>query len=76
MIDESLGETVTFDLSDPDDLELKMSKLSDQEMEQLLNQAYAVNNELTKELRRKDKESASESSSLDETSTTIYKHHD
>ena len=76
MIDESLGETVTFDLSDPDDLELKMSKLSDQEMEQLLNQAYAVNNELKKELRRKDKESASESSSLDETSTTIYKHHD
>ena len=44
-----------FNLSDPADLESKLENLSEKEMEDLLKQAYKVNNELKKELNRQER---------------------
>ena len=47
-----------FNLSDPADLESKLENLSEKEMEDLLKQAYKVNNELKKELNRQERTGA------------------
>lgn len=48
-------EDVEFDLSDPGDMERKLENLSEQEIDQLLKQAYKVNKELKKELVRQER---------------------
>lgn len=48
-------ENVEFNLSDPSDLERKLEDLSEQEMDELLKQAYRVNQELKQELQRQER---------------------
>ncbi|XP_067937836.1 uncharacterized protein [Watersipora subatra] len=51
---------VLFDLSDPNDLEVKLDQLSEMEMEELLKQAYKVNQELKNTLHRQDQSGKSQ----------------
>lgn len=52
------GNLVQFNLTDPADVEMKLDNLTDEEMEQLLKQAYRINNQLKNELDRKEREEA------------------
>ncbi|KAF6024277.1 hypothetical protein EB796_017418 [Bugula neritina] len=52
--DSRTEESISFDLSDPNDLETKLENLSEHEMEELLKQAYKVNKELKKELEKQE----------------------
>jgi len=49
------GGCVEFDLSDPADLERKLESLTEEEMDDLLKQAYKVNGDLKKELNRQER---------------------
>lgn len=49
------GVHVSFDLSNPADMELKLENLTDKEMDELLKQAYKVNKDLKKELHRQER---------------------
>lgn len=56
------GHMVQFNLTDPEDVEMKLDNLTDEEMEQLLKQAYRINNQLRNELDRKQREEATHGS--------------
>lgn len=55
-------QLIQFNLTDPDDVEMKLDNLTNEEMEHLLKQAYKINNELKCELDRKEREEATNSS--------------
>lgn len=55
ILNKRAGGCVEFDLSDPADLERKLESLTEEEMDDLLKQAYKVNGDLKKELNRQER---------------------
>lgn len=63
---------VEFDLTNPEDVEMKLDNLTDEEMEKLLKEAYKINNELKHELSRKEREQSCRSTSAQPRQSGIY----